>query len=528
MIAGATRSRRWAGLLVPLFSCCSTRGWGIGEFGDLPGLADWMRGAGLATLQLLPLNEMALGQRSPYSALSAMALDPIFITLPAVTEFAAMGGEDGLDTATRGTVAHVRARPGVDYWAVRKLKNRALRECFARFLDAEWVRDTPRALELRTFIGDQAWWLDDYALFRAARHDVKGQDWRAWPEGIRRRDADSLARLRRESSAEILYREYLQWIAHTQWGEARRLAQGVRVFGDFPFVGAGDSADTWAMQQLFSFDGTVGAPPDAFSEEGQNWKLPVYRWDVLRAQQYDWFQHRARRMADLFDGFRVDHVVGLFRTWVFPLDGRRPYFTPADEPSQLAQGQAVLRVIQQAGAEVVAEDLGTIPDFVRTALAALDIPGYKVLRWERRWHEAGKPFIPPESFPPLSLATSGTHDTETLAEWWGELEVSDQAAVLKACPPRRDHAMTLENGEPFVPRVRDRMLESLYASGSNLLVIPVQDLFGWTDRINVPAIVDDNNWTWKLPWPVDDFAHHPEARERQQTLIQWAREYGRV
>jgi 4-alpha-glucanotransferase len=527
MTIGSAESRRWAGLLVPLFSCCSTRSWGVGEFGDLPGLADWMRGAGLRTLQLLPLNEMALGQRSPYSALSAMALDPIFITVPAVTEYAAMGGEDGLDTAMRDTVAHVRARPHVDYRAIRTLKNLALRQCFGRFLDTEWARDTPRALELRAFIREQAWWLDDYALFRAARHTLDGQDWRRWPAGIRRRDADSLADLRRESGTEILYRQYLQWIAHTQWCEARRSAHGVRVFGDFPFIGASDSADTWAKQQLFSFEGTVGAPPDAFSETGQNWKLPVYRWDVLRAQNYSWFQHRARRMADLFDGFRVDHVVGLFRTWVFPLDGRRPYFTPADEPSQLAQGEAVLRVIQQAGAEVVAEDLGTIPDFVRTALAALAIPGYKVLRWERRWQEASRPFITPTSFPPLSLATSGTHDTETLAEWWAELEASDRAEVLKACSPRPEQTMGPESSQSFVPRVRDRLLESLYASGSKLLVIPIQDVFGWTDRINVPAIVDDKNWTWKLPWPVDGFASQPEARERQQTLLRWALEYGR-
>jgi 4-alpha-glucanotransferase len=177
---------------------------------------------------------------------------------------------------------------------------------------------------------------------------------------------------------------------------------------------------------------------------------------------------------------------------------------------------------------VVAEDLGTIPDFVRTALTALAIPGYKVLRWERRWLEADRPFITPASFPPISLATSGTHDTETLGEWWDELEGSDRAEVLKVCPPRRDSATELETGESFVPRVRDRILESLYASGSNLLVIPIQDVFGWTDRINVPAVVDDKNWTWKLPWPVDSFANHPEALERQQTLMQWAREHGRV
>jgi 4-alpha-glucanotransferase len=486
-----------------------------------------MRGAGLRTLQLLPLNEMALGQSSPYSALSAMALDPVFITVPAVAEFAALGGEGGLDAAMRGTLAHVRARPDVDYWAVRILKDRALRLCFGRFREVEWSRDTPRALALRAFIRDQAWWLDDYALFRAAHHARDGQDWMMWPEGIRLRDADSVARLRRESSTEILYRQYLQWIAHTQWCEARQQSPGVRVFGDFPFMGAGDSADTWSQQQLFSFHGTVGAPPDAFSEEGQNWKLPVYRWAELRAQGYNWFAHRARRMADLFDGFRVDHVVGLFRTWVFPLDGSRPHFTPADEPGQSMQGEAVLRVIQQAGAEVVAEDLGTIPNFVRTALTALAIPGYKVLRWERRWNDVGRPFIPPSSFPPISLATSGTHDTDTLVEWWEGLGVGERTEVLKAYAPPHAYPAALDVQQPFVPVVRDWMLESLYASGSNLLVLPIQDIFGWADRINVPAIVDDHNWTWKLPKPVDDLANHPDAAERQQTLMRWARAYGR-
>jgi 4-alpha-glucanotransferase len=342
---------RSAGLLVPLFSCHSAAGWGIGEFGDVVPLAAWMRDAGLQLLQLLPLNEMAPGQRSPYSAISAMALDPVFISVPSVPEFAAMGGETALDAAQRGTLAHVRAQPGVDYWVVRTLKERALRGAFRTFLEAEWVPGTPRAGELRAFIGDQSWWLDDYAIFRAAFHVSDGQDWRAWPADVRNRDASALARVRREHSREILYRQYLQWIAHTQWQRARRDAAGVRMFGDFPFMVSGDSADAWIHQHLFSFDGTVGAPPDAFSRDGQNWKLPVYRWDVLRARGYDWFFERARRTADLFDGFRVDHVVGLFRTWVFPHDGRKPYFTPAAEPAQAEQGAAVMAAIQSAGAQ---------------------------------------------------------------------------------------------------------------------------------------------------------------------------------
>jgi 4-alpha-glucanotransferase len=303
----------------------------------------------------------------------------------------------------------------------------------------------------------------------------------------------------------------------------------VRIIGDFPFMVAGDSADAWAHQRLFSFEGTVGAPPDAFSADGQNWKLPVYRWGVLRAEGYSWFQERGRRMASLFDGYRVDHVVGLFRTWVFPGDGSPPHFVPSAEDDQRAQGEAVLRVLQQAGADVIAEDLGTIPDFVREILNGLGIPGFRVQRWERRWHESGQPFIDPADYPPLSLAASGTHDTETLTEWWETLDAGERERVL-AIPSLQ----ALASGplptpdEPFSPRIRDLLVESLFASGSDLVVVPIQDVFGWADRINVPAVVDDVNWTWALRWPIDAFDEQPDARERQAAVRAWMERHGRT
>jgi len=284
----------------------------------------------------------------------------------------------------------------------------------------------------------------------------------------------------------------------------------------------------WARQDLFSFEGTVGAPPDAFSEDGQNWALPVYRWDALRADGYAWFAARARRAADLFDGFRVDHVVGLFRMWTFDRDGRPAGFIPKAEADQVAQGVAVLRTLC-GRAEVLAEDLGTIPDFVRAALTDLGIPGYKVLRWERQWAEAGQPFIDPATYPALSLATSGTHDTETLAAWWDGLSGADRALLLAVAAPSGDPAAApIDPAGPFTPRLRDALLSALFESGSRLLTLPVQDLFGWTDRINVPGLIDDSNWTWKLPWPVDALDEVPEARERQAAVRSWVEQSRRL
>ena len=521
--------RRAAGLLLPLFSMPSSQSWGIGEFADLPILARWMDGAGLRALQVLPLNEMAPGQASPYSAASAMALDPIFIAVPEVPDFRELGGEDALDTAARGLLEHVRASRAVDYWSVRALKDRALRSAFRRFLRHEWAHGSARAQRLRDFMRDEAWWLDDYALYRAALQLTDGRPWTEWPEGVRNRERATLDRVRRESAEEILFRQYLQWIGHEQWAAARAAAPGLRVSGDFPFGVAADSADVWANQDLFSFAGTAGAPPDAFSEDGQNWQLPVYRWDLMRARGYAWFAARARRASALFDLFRVDHVVGLFRLWVFPRDGRAAHFEPPDVPAQMAQGDAVLRAIMRGGAEVIAEDLGTIPDFVRETMARLGLPGYRVMRWERFWDEPGQPFINPAEYPARSVATTGTHDTETLAAWWQAAGRGEREAALTVTATAwRESAAGVPDSDHLPATVRDALLEALFASGSDLLTLPIQDVFGWPDRINVPALVDQRNWTWRLPWPVDRLDAEPEAVERQRALRRWAARHARA
>jgi 4-alpha-glucanotransferase len=248
----------------------------------------------------------------------------------------------------------------------------------------------------------------------------------------------------------------------------------------------------------------------------------------MREQGDAWFGARARRAADLFDMFRVDHVVGLFRSWIFPRDGSAPHFQPADEASQIAQGERLLRAVMRAGAGVIAEDLGTIPAFVRETLDALGLPGFKVMRWERLWDEPGIPFIDPAGYPPCSVATSGTHDTDTLAEWWRSADASERRAALAVTThPAAGPPFEADHGPAFTPAVRDALLETLFASGSDLLILPVQDVFGWTARVNVPALIDDTNWTWRLPWPVDLFGAQPDAAERQETLRRWSERYAR-
>jgi len=510
---------RRAGILVPLFSIPSSRSWGVGEIGDLPVLAEWLRSAGQRILQLLPINEMPPDERSPYSALSAMAIDPQFISLRQLEDFEALGGEPQLEPDLRDRVKRARAARTVDYATVRGLKQVALRRSFARFRDVEWHSKSPRAAALRTYLEDEAGWLGDYALFRAlhARHHER--PWLEWPEPLRHRDPVALAQAREELADDILYRQYVQWVAQNQWTAARTASHGVALFGDLPFMVSGDSADVWARQDEFRLDASVGVPPDAFSETGQDWGLPVYRWDVLAERDFEWLRLRARRNAVLFDGYRVDHLVGFYRTYFRPQGGGAAVFTPSDEEAQTRLGERVLQVFREPGAEIIAEDLGVVPDFVRESLARQGIPGYKVLRWERHWNTEGRPFKDPEDYPACAVATSGTHDTEPMATWWADAPAEEKEAV-RAIPSVRARA---GDGD----RVGDALIESLLASGADLVILPIQDVFGWQDRINQPATVADSNWTWRLPWPVDGMVDEPEARDAAARLVAWTRRYGR-
>jgi 4-alpha-glucanotransferase len=281
-----------------------------------------------------------------------------------------------------------------------------------------------------------------------------------------------------------------------------------------------DSPDVWTRQDEFRFDATVGVPPDAFSETGQDWGLPPWRWDVMATNDFAWMRTRAVRTAELFDGFRLDHLVGLYRTYIRPKDaGVEPFFAPAVEREQLALGERLVSLYAETGATVIAEDLGTVPDFVRASLRRLEIPGFKVMRWERRWDEKPEqPFIDPSEYEETSVATSGTHDTESVVTWWTTADDEERRAVL-GLPSVARH---LNENPP-----RDAIVRALLDSASRLTILPVQDLFGWPDRINVPAQVSEDNWSWLLPWKVDEWMTRAEPVARARAIAEWTREAGR-
>lgn len=519
---------RHAGLLVPLFSMPSRASWGIGEIGDIPALAAWAREAGLDLLQILPISEMAVGQRSPYSAMTAMAIDPIFISVHAVPEFSAIGGEAAMGREWRERLDAARRSPVIDHALVRSLKEPALRAAFDDFERRRAGGGDGSVEAFDAWAAAEAWWLDEYALFRALHADARDRPWHDWPAQFRDRQPEALAEAAARLAVEVRYRKWLQGVADAQWRQAKAGARPVSLLGDLAFMVDGDSADVWANVPSFRLDVSVGAPPDAFSATGQNWGMPAYRWDALAEQGFGWLRTRARRMAALYDGYRVDHLVGFYRTYLFPHDDSPARFDPADEAAQLALGEKVISVFRDSGATILAEDLGTVPDFVRQSIARLGVPGCKVFRWERHWDSPGQPFRDPATYPAASVAASGTHDTDPVAAWWDGLDEVERAAVL-AAPGVAERVWTLDDpGGPFTPALRDLLLDVLFTSGSDILLLPIQDVFGWRDRINVPARIDDRNWTWRLPWPVDALASVPECRERAEALLRMSRNSRRL
>jgi 4-alpha-glucanotransferase len=517
---GVVTATRLSGVTIPLFSVRGRGDWGIGQITDLPACARLFQRAGQRLLQVLPAHELADGETSPYGALSAFALDPIYIDVEAVPEVDAALVASALGPNGQAELERVRALPHVDYAAVRSLKRRVLAAAFARFREREKNRGSERAQELEEFAGREKTWLRDHALYAALRASHRGYGWSTWPAPERDRSPELLALAAKPSDdgglgTMVLEEMYLQWIAHEQWRQARAALRklGVALMGDMPFIVGSESADVWAHRDQFRADVTLGAPPDEFSADGQSWGLPAYDWTTMDADGLGWIRARAAHSAELFDRFRIDHVVGFFRQWLTPVtapEGEKPkgYFLPAAEDEQAARGEKVLRAMLEAAGRgaVIAEDLGVIPPFVRETLKGLELPGYKVLPWER---DGDMMPYDPRTFPELSVATWSTHDTAPITQWWHDLEDWERERLAKL------DGIPLDLPEPERELA---LIKLLFSAGSHLTLLLAQEILGEKARINLPGTVTEKNWTWRLPRPVEDLAVDPAVGARLDAI----------
>ncbi|MFH2204822.1 MAG: 4-alpha-glucanotransferase [Elusimicrobiota bacterium] len=511
-MSGSDPTKRRAGIVVPLSALRCRQDNGVGSMGMVGPLLDWMRDAGFTVLQLLPFNDLAPLDSSPYSPVSAFALDPLYAALDDIPEL----------SDPPAAPRRRRSSARVSFADARAYKVTHLRSAFRRFMEREYGKGTARAQAFDSFCREQKSWLVDYALFRILKERGQWNPWQEWEEGYRLRYPEALDELRRSQERAVMFYQFAQWVLETQWQDVRQQAarRGILLYGDIPFGLSRQSADVWMRQDQFDFTATMGAPPDQYSVNGQAWGLPAYRWDLMERSGHEWWRMRVARARRHFDLFRLDHAVGFFRTWLVRRGGAENSFDITAEAEQRARGERFFKMALQEGhpARPIAEDLGLIPPFVRAVLDDLGIPGYKITRWEKN----GDVFQNPRTYSALSVAAHGNHDTSTLAAWWSETSKDEKDAFWRMVTNRQECAPR------FSPAVLRTVLENLYHAGSSLVMLPFQDAFGARERINIPATVRSRNWTYRIPMAVEDLLDDPKYTECAGMLRALAEASGRA
>lgn len=428
---------RTYGLLVQVYSLLSRRSWGMGDLGDLAELTAWAgRALDAGFVQVNPMHAAVPGaptDPSPYRPSSRRYPDPVYLRVEDVPEFAYAGERDRdrvrtlLERAERQRESVLNKGALIDRDAVWELKREAL----------ELVRDVPlgpgRRAAYCDFLAEEGEALEDHATW-CALAEVYGSDWQKWPAALRDPRSAETARARGELMDRVDFHSRLAWLTDAQLATAQRSARdagmGVGLVHDLAVGVHPGGADAWAQQEYFAAGMSVGAPPDAFSVQGQDWGLPPWRPDRLAESGYAPYRRLLRALFRYAGALRIDHVMGLFRLWWIP-QGR-----PATEGTYVRyDAEAMLAILAleayRAGALVIGEDLGTVEPGVREKLHEHGVLGTSVLWFERDWDGTGLP-LPPESWRADCLATATTHDLPpTASRLTGDhVELRDRLGLL--------------------------------------------------------------------------------------------------
>lgn len=438
--------------------------------------------------QVLPLGPTGYGN-SPYAASSAFAGNPFLISLEVLAEW--------------GWISPMRlegiAAPGahVDFDEVERTKLPLLEEAAGNFLDraAQDPQFGTQWEEFKTFCRAERGWLEDYSLYTELRRQLKTGAWTAWPEPLRRREPRALAEAMEKHGRALAREQALQFAFARQWRMLREAAaqHGIRILGDIAIFVNFDSSDVWTHPGLFELDENLhplriaGVPPDYFSPTGQRWGNPLYRWDVLEREGFDWWVRRVARAAQLYDIIRLDHFRGFEAYWAIGAEEE----TAIHGEWVKAPGLKLFRALEAALGHLplVAEDLGLITPEVDALRLELGLPGMRVLQFG--FSDKGAHIHLPHRFVPESVAYTGTHDNDTTMGWWRTAGNAERAAV-------EAYAGTIPvvdgTARPAWPLIR-----ATASSCAQLALAPAQDLLelGSETRMNTPAVAV-GNWSWRV------------------------------
>lgn len=480
------------GILLPLFSMYRENDFGCGDISSLKNWLWFFKELNLNIVQILPINELPPKTNCPYTSITAFAVDPIYLDISLIENLSPEIKKLIKSKDFKERIKNLKELDYIDYDEIKKIKYEILWKQYNFFIK-ELIKLEPKEKEkFEKYCFETSWWLDDYAIFRRLKDFYNFASWQDWPQGLRDKNKDDIDKFKKENEFEINFFKYIQWEIDKQLLNLKKLLEknNIHLFGDIPFMVNKESSDIWSRRYDFRLDLESGAPPDAFSKEGQKWGIPAPNWDSQISNNFEWWQLKLKKFAQVYDIFRIDHMVGFFRTWVIPIDGSKPDFDIKDPAQQEERGRRFLSTITKStNMLAVAEDLGVIPPFVRKVMKELEVPGYKVMRWEK--NENSTYYIDPKDYEPISLATTSTHDTEPMKTWWNLIDENEKKQFL-------DMLGYKSSLNPSYLEIKDIVNEKILNSPSKIVISYIPDIISSDERINTPGTVGSHNWNYRI------------------------------
>lgn len=433
--------------------------------------------------QVLPLGPTGYGD-SPYQSFSTHAGNPYLISIEELVK-AGLATEEELEASVFPCDSEK-----IDYCNLYEVRRPVLYKIAAKF--EQRAKKTAKQ-SFQDFCDKQRHWLDDYALYMTIKEEQE-KSWQDWPAPLRKRRKQALDKVRNERADTIQVHKVIQWFFDKQWQVVREKAKdaGVKILGDIPIFVALDSADAWANPELFQFDkerkpvAVAGVPPDYFSEDGQLWGNPLYKWEKHQGTRFRWWIERIRSSLRLYDMVRIDHFRGFAGYWSVPADEK----TAKAGAWRKAPGEKLFKLLEKEFPDlpVVAEDLGDITPDVHALRKQFELPGMKVLQFA--FSDPGNDFLP-HNFESNFVVYTGTHDNDTTAGWYEDPEREAEQNFFR-------HYLGLED-ELSTEEAVEQMVRLAMRSTARIAVIPFQDVLkkGTEARMNTPSEAS-GNWQWRM------------------------------
>lgn len=468
---------RSAGILMPITSLPSP--YGVGTLGEAcKNFIDFLEKAGQTYWQILPICPTGYGD-SPYQSFSSFAGNPYMIDFDELEKDGLLQKSDYTDLNWGNN------KKQVDYGLLYQQKYPVLRIATEHFTEQYQI-------SYEHFCEKNAFWLNDYALFMSIKNHFGGVSWRQWPEEVRKREQESLDHLTQLLDIDITFWKKIQFLFFFQWDKIKTYAKEhqVLIIGDIPIYVSEDSCDVWSNPEQFQLDQNLcpieiaGCPPDGFSADGQLWGNPLFDWEFMKEDGYQWWIRRIAYQKEIYDVIRIDHFRGFDEYYSIP------YGDTTAHRGVWKQGPGIglFRAIEEALGKlpIIAEDLGFLTDSVKELLTDSGFPGMKLIEFAFDSRDDGGKIYLPHNYPKNCVVYTGTHDNETICGWLHSITEEELAMAVAY--------MRLNEEEGY----HWGIIKTAWASVADTAIIPMQDLLGLGNeaRLNTPSTLG-NNWAWR-------------------------------